>query len=567
MKADYTKNTFIVKYVVSIVLLEFLSIVCFCLENPNFIIKNGIGFLAFFSYLPVLLLVKKSSMENVWLYGGIFGFFSYALYGFWLFNYNHLLFFIICFVYSLFFATLFLLLKIVDRWSGKYSWIIQWLFICSFEYIKTLGVFGFSYGVTAYSQWQFVSFIQVASIIGVFGLNAIIIFPSCVIYGFLLNKTKRNFHIYKELNSSDSKESNVQKHILAEKEKESYSHNAFIFFGALWCAVFISCVLYGYSVKKSKIRYKDITVAAIQNNEHSWEDGFDVYARNIQSLMKLTDEALEINPDIQMVIWPETAVVPAIVQNYNNKNDEARNKLVTFVLQYINSKNCVFIIGNGHKEVSLKNEMKKYNSSLIFVPNNNVIPPKPFRYSKMHLVPFSEFAPYKNYFPDFYKKMEKFDFHHWDAGEEYKVFNYNDFYFSTPICFEDTFGEVCRNMAKNGARCFVNLSNDSWSQSEVCQRQHLAMAVFRSVENRVPSVRSTTSGITCIIDESGSIIKEAPEFVPTYVMGNIPVIQGNKKLTLYTRYGDYAGKAECFILILLLIMKLIVVTIKKAKRK
>lgn len=567
MKSDYVKYASKRKYAVLILLLEFFSIALFFLENPNFLIKNGIGFLAFISYFPVLLLIRKSTFKNVWLFGGIFGFVSYAAYGFWLYNYNHVLFFLICFYYSFFFAIEFLLLKAADELFKKYYWFVQWLIICSFEYLKTLGIFGFSYGVTAYTLWKYTSLIQIVCVVGVFGLNAMIIFPACVAYGFKENLRSKYLHIYKELNVSDEVDSHVQKHIRSEKEMEGFSYKSYMFCGILWCLSFVFILIYGHLKTDSQIRYKEINIAAIQNNEHSWDDGFDSYARNIQSLMSLTDEALEINPDIQMIIWPETAVVPAIVQNYNNKNDEARNKLITFVLQYINSKNCVFVIGNGHREISLRNQLEKYNSSLIFVPNNNVIPPKPFIYSKIHLVPFSEYYPFKNTFKRIFKKFEKFDFHHWDAGTEYKVFNYNNFIFSTPICFEDTFGEVCRNMALEGSRCFINLSNDSWSKSEVCQKQHLAMAVFRSAENRVPSVRSTTSGITCIIDECGRILKEAPEFVPTFVMGRVPVIEGNRKLSLYTRYGDVAGKLECFMAIFLLIMKLIVVTIKRIRNK
>ncbi len=152
----------------------------------------------------------------------------------------------------------------------------------------------------------------------------------------------------------------------------------------------------------------------------------------------------------------------------------------------------------------------------------------------------------------------------WEKGNEYKTFDYKGLKFSTPICFEDTFSTICRQMALNGSCCFINLSNDSWSKSNVCQKQHLAMAVFRSIENRVPSVRSTASGITCIISPDGRIEKAAPVFCEAFVIGKIPLIKNMEK-TVYTRTGDIAGMIEVGLSIIILIIQIIVVIIKKLR--
>ena len=51
-----------------------------------------------------------------------------------------------------------------------------------------------------------------------------------------------------------------------------------------------------------------------------------------------------------------------------------------------------------------------------------------------------------------------------------------------------------------GAGIIVNLSNDFWSLTEVEAMQHAANAVFRAVENGMPMVRATASGLTCVVD-------------------------------------------------------------------
>jgi apolipoprotein N-acyltransferase len=120
------------------------------------------------------------------------------------------------------------------------------------------------------------------------------------------------------------------------------------------------------------------------------------------------------------------------------------------------------------------------------------------------------------------------------------VFSHGGVNFGTPICFEDTFGYIGRRFVNQGANALINLSNDAWSKSLACQYQHLSMAVFRTVENRIPAVRATASGQTAIIDPNGKVIAMAEPFTETYLVGKIPVLDRTKK-TLYTRWGDYAG--------------------------
>ena len=213
----------------------------------------------------------------------------------------------------------------------------------------------------------------------------------------------------------------------------------------------------------------------------------------------------------------------------------------------------------------MRAKKKDYNSALVFESGKNVHPPEPEIYSKIKLVPFSESFPLKHSFSSFYVKLLNGGSYMWESGDEYKVFDFRGLKFCTPICFEDQFSSICRQMVLNGARCIINLSNDSWSQSKACQHQHLSMAVFRSVENRIPSVRSTASGVTCIIGPDGKIEKAAPEFCEAYVIGKVPLVS-NDKQTLFTRFGDVAGMAEAGLSAFILIIQSIIVIIKKIRK-
>jgi len=66
------------------------------------------------------------------------------------------------------------------------------------------------------------------------------------------------------------------------------------------------------------------------------------------------------------------------------------------------------------------------------------------------------------------------------------------------------------------------------------------MAVFRAVENRVPLVRSTASGQTCIVLPDGTLSAMAEPFTETWLVGDVPVLS-NYTETLYTVWGDVWG--------------------------
>jgi apolipoprotein N-acyltransferase len=195
-----------------------------------------------------------------------------------------------------------------------------------------------------------------------------------------------------------------------------------------------------------------------------------------------------------------------------------------------------------------------YNAALLFEKGQNTAV-----YRKLHLVPLTEYFPYKKQFPSIYKWLENADTHFWEKGDEQTVFKGQGFTFSAPICFEDTFGYLSRNFVRRGADILVNLSNDAWSKSLPAQYQHLTMAVFRAVENYRPMVRSTSTGQTCAIDPNGRITAMSAPLTETYLNVTVPLVN---KTAIYTLYGDYLAIFFVFLAAALLIFKAVWCTIK-----
>lgn len=76
------------------------------------------------------------------------------------------------------------------------------------------------------------------------------------------------------------------------------------------------------------------------------------------------------------------------------------------------------------------------------------------------------------------------------------------------ICYEDVVAGFVRAVAAQpgGVEVLVNLTNDSWFGPGSEPWEHLALAQFRSVEHRIPMVRSVNSGPSSAIDRSGRVV-------------------------------------------------------------
>ena len=512
--------------------LLFLSAVLFALPNPGFIFSDGLPVFAWFAYIPVYILIHRVSLKTAWLYGFFYGVTAYILYVSWLVIFSPVGSIAIEAEHGVMLLITFELIKAAGLLFPVHGWIVEWLISCAYEYAKTKGFAGFSYGVTAYTQWQNTVLIQCTDILGVWGLSALILFVSAWCAN-VISETLRS--------ASDDTCKKISAHTFMQSALNHWIS------AAVWALCFIFVIVYGVCVQKDYSSYPSVQVAACQNNTDPWIGGISAYKRDVNTLMSLSDQALASDPAVKLVVWPETAVVPSVLRHYRQRPDQERFELIKSFLEYVDSKSAVFVTGNDHAVDTGNGDTDDYNSVLVFTPKKNTLPPEPEIYRKIHLVPFTEFFPWPRQFPGLYQALLNGDTHLWSPGSEITVFHCEGLTFATPVCFEDTFGDGCRDMYRAGARAFVNLSNDAWSKSLACQNQHLAMAVFRCVENRVPAVRSTASGQTCILDPNGKIVKMAKPFTQTWITGSVPVIPENAEQTLYVRIGDVLGKLFVFV--------------------
>lgn len=85
------------------------------------------------------------------------------------------------------------------------------------------------------------------------------------------------------------------------------------------------------------------------------------------------------------------------------------------------------------------------------------------------------------------------------------------------VCYEDIFPGFARQVAvqPGGIDVFVNVTIDTWFGVTAEPWEHLALAQFRSVEHRIPMVRSVSAGTSTVVDAGGRVAAWLPVRGPT----------------------------------------------------
>lgn len=266
-----------------------------------------------------------------------------------------------------------------------------------------------------------------------------------------------------------------------------------------------------------------VQVALVQPNipqTEKWDREKDQQIRD--TLEVLTETAARID-GINLIIWPETAL-PDFVR-VSQPSQDLVGRMV--------AQGYPLLAGTMDVRYS-ESTRTYYNSSILFGTNGTEMA----KYDKQHLVPFGEYVP----FP---KLMGKFtpievDF---AGGTESTLFPLQDRGpFSVLICFEDIVAPLSVKAVRNGARWLVNQTNDAWFDPGAQSEQHLAHAVFRCIENRVPMARCCNTGITCTIDAFGAVTRNLEPRTSGFAVNVIHPRPVGLKKTFYTRHSDAFAK-------------------------
>jgi len=193
--------------------------------------------------------------------------------------------------------------------------------------------------------------------------------------------------------------------------------------------------------------------------------------------------------------------------------------------------------------------LSRYNSAILFQPGGKA----PQFVHKIHLVPFGEYVPLVETFP-WLTALTPYHGAHVPSlgfGPGPAWLDLGPYRLAAAICFEDTVPQVVRRFfaeAADGRQpdVLLNLSNDGWFQGSSEHDMHLAVSVFRCVENRVPLARAANVGVSAIVDGNGRVLRAAAKLTETVLAGVVPL---DDRVAPYTRWGDWLGKVCLYVTI------------------
>lgn len=511
---------------------------------PNSIFREGFGLLAGIALVPLAILLQRINWYVVPLWGFAYGFLSYGLFNIWLITFSPASFFVVPTIYGIYFMFVCLALKLIQMYFRNYAFLVQAMLWLIYEYLRISGFLGYSFGVLGYALAFHPLLIQTSDIFGVWGITFYLVCMS-----FFLAQLHYDVH-----NTISEQHNNQTSHTIMNSIKIYFKQSIHIskrrhyrIFLILYGSITIFGLGYGLLATVDYSNNETVRTALMQHATDPWEGGNNAYRTSLDILKIQTKAAMETEPPPDLVVWSETAFVPSISYHLKYREVPEYTRLIQELLDFLALyPNTNYIIGNG-EGIKIKNDeghlvRSDYNATLLF-EGDKILD----TYYKMHLVPFTEYFPYKKLFPRFYQYLVNSDVHFWIHGTEHTVLHTNEVAISTPICFEDGFGLQNAKFVRAGAEILVNVSNDAWSHVESNAMQHLQLSILRAVENRRSVARSTNSGMTGVIDPNGKILSMLSSFSKEYLLYDVPIF--TQKNTIYTRWGDwFIG----FVLILLI---------------
>lgn len=158
------------------------------------------------------------------------------------------------------------------------------------------------------------------------------------------------------------------------------------------------------------------------------------------------------------------------------------------------------------------------------------------RYDKVKLVPFGEYVPWRSRL-DWIGALSQIPVDR-VPGERVSPLRAPGLPpFGTPICYENSFPEIPRQMVREGAAFLVLTTNNASYEETAASRQHLVMSRLRAVETGRFLVHAAVSGISAIVDARGRVVASSGLFEPAVTRAPI---RASSARTLYVRWGDWA---------------------------
>ncbi|MGK5083919.1 apolipoprotein N-acyltransferase [Bdellovibrionota bacterium FG-1] len=257
----------------------------------------------------------------------------------------------------------------------------------------------------------------------------------------------------------------------------------------------------------------------------------------LETYFWLSDQALAMQPKPQVLIWPETSY-PSTFRTPQTASEMERD---TKVENFAQSRGVPILFG-GYDHF----EGKDFNAFFFLSPRGarGVNPNEDLQiYRKSMLLMFGEYIPGADTFP--WIKTTFPQVGNFGQGVGASVVpveipaTHQTVRAGPIICYEALFPNYVIQAARKGSQLILNITNDSWFGPYGEPELHLALIAFRSIETRLPQLRSTNTGISALILPNGDITQPTPVGQAKVLNVTVPLL--NPIPTLMLAWGDWFG--------------------------
>jgi len=196
-------------------------------------------------------------------------------------------------------------------------------------------------------------------------------------------------------------------------------------------------------------------------------------------------------------------------------------------------------------------KVKYFNALWLFQPDGTEPIRQKADFAKIQLVPFGETIPYLDKIPGAVESIVGIGTFERGRMESPIPLQYGETDPATgeqpapvlmgmSVCFEDMIPWLHRGYARNKADLFVNATNDAWYDPLPGSAIHSNTARWRCIETGVPMVRATNTGLSQVIDGTGTVLEQLEPGIKAIGRWTI-TLPVEKSVTLYARFGDWFG--------------------------
>lgn len=260
--------------------------------------------------------------------------------------------------------------------------------------------------------------------------------------------------------------------------------------------------------------------------------------------------------DPRLLFWPEAAIPWQLEDGYPNRYYQFQPgesaKATRSALASLMGRGDILLTGADLLEFGTHQQLIGARAAIVAMGSDAALHG---RYAKAHLVPGGEYLPLRWLLePIGLSRLVPGDIDFWPGpGPQTLTFKLGGqpVKIGFQLCYEIIFSGQVTDRA-NRPQFIVNPSNDAW-YGYWQPPQHLAQARLRAIEEGLPVIRSTPTGISAVVDADGHIVKSLPQGQAGRIDAQLPTA---KPPTLFALYGNSLPLAFAGLLIAIALLPL-----------